>query len=174
MSMWRDVGDLLEMVSQGGLVIQTGLDGQVVETAVPDPAVYAGKTYPQKGIRTTIQLDSDYITILSPEIMARPEIWQSHMDQVAGKLAVLETLRLWARQSWVVFLLPALVWLLHTLFTLESLAAAWELLLPTLVSALIVFLRKQLKRFLQVFVWPVVMRVVVWVVRRRFQAFVDR
>jgi hypothetical protein len=74
----------------------------------------------------------------------------------------------------VVFLLPALVWLLHTLFTLESLASAWELLLPTLVSALIVILRKRLKRFLQVFVWPVVMRVVIWVVRRRFQAFVDR
>lgn len=172
MSVWRDVGDLLEMVSQGGLVIQTGLDGQVVETAVPDFAVYAGKTYPQKGIRTTIQLDSDYITILSPEIMARPEIWQSHMAQVEAKLVVLQVLRSWARQSWLLFLLPALIWLLGDLLALESLTAVWELLLPTLLSALIVILRKQLVRFLRIAVWPVLMRMVFWLVRRRFQAFV--
>ncbi|MCZ7671382.1 MAG: hypothetical protein M5U34_31740 [Chloroflexi bacterium] len=48
MSLWRDVGDLLEMYATGGLVIQTGLDCVAVETAVPDLTLYDGKTYTQK------------------------------------------------------------------------------------------------------------------------------
>ena len=36
MSTWRDLRDLLEMYSAGGLVIMTGMDGAVMETAVLD------------------------------------------------------------------------------------------------------------------------------------------
>ncbi len=172
MSLWRDVGDLLEMYATGGLVIQTGLDCVAVETAVPDLTLYDGKTYTQKGIRTIIQFDSDYVTTLTPEILTRPEIWQCHLTQIEAKLAVLTTLRQAAQRSWLLFLLPTLAWLIADLFKLESWADVWRLLLPMAISGLIVLLRKQIVWLLYKVVWPLVLKGVVWFVGRRYKAFI--
>lgn len=172
MSVWRDVADLLDMYTRGGLVIQTGLDCLPLETAVPDPLSYDGKTYTQKGIRTTIQFDSDYVTTLTPEILNRPDIWQCHMAQVGAKLSVLDTLRQAAQQSWLLFLLPSLAWLMMELLKLESLANVWQVLLPTAISSLVVLLRQKILQFLQRVVWPLILKAVVWFVQRRFKAFV--
>lgn len=174
MSTWQDIIGLLEMYTSGGIVIMTGLDCQVVETAVPaDMAVYTGKTYPQKGIRTTIQFDSDYVTTLSPEVLARPEIWQCHMAQVAERLSVLEKLRLAAQQSWLLFLLAPLTWLVNNALQVDSLETAVSLLLPTITSTLIVLLRKQILRLLRMTIWPLIMKLVYRYVQRRFDAFLE-
>jgi len=172
MSLWRDLRDLLGMYSSGGMVIMTGMDGAVLETAVSPPSSYDGKIYDQKGIRTTIQLDSDYIIVMSPAVLQQPHIWQSHMSHVAAKLAVLDTLRTWAQQSWLLFMLIPLAWYVRELANMNSLAEWWTMLGPTLLSFVIVRARKWILRFLRAAVLPLLMRGVAWVVKRQFEAFV--
>lgn len=173
MSTWHDVRDLLSMYSAGGMVIMTGMDGKVLETAVSPPSsTYDGRIYDQKGIRTTIQLDSDYVTVLSLAVLQQPHIWQSHMHHVDAKLAVLDKLHIWARQSWLLFMIIPLAWYGYDLANMNSLAEVWALIGPTLLSFVIVLARKWILRLLQATVLPLLMRVVVWLLKRRFNAFV--
>ena len=172
MSTWRDLRDLLEMYSSGGLVIMTGMDGAVQETAVSPSSSYDGKIYNQTGIRTTIQFDSDYVTVMTPAVLQQPDIWQQHMTQIDDKLAVLDKLREWAQRSWLLFLLIPLAWYGYDLTGISSLEEAWSLIYPTLLSAAIVLGRKWILRGLQVTVLPLITRAVGGFVQRKFKQFV--
>lgn len=173
MSTWRDLRDLLEMYSAGGLVLMTGMDGAVVETAVsPSSSTYNGKIYDHTGIRTTIQLDSDYMTVMSTAVLQQPRIWQQHVAHVDAKLAVLDTLREWAQRSWLLFMLMPLVWYGSDLTGIESVEDAWRFIYPTLLGGAIVLGRKWILRGLQAVVLPLIMRVIGWFVKRRFNQFV--
>jgi hypothetical protein len=173
MSTWQDLGDLLEMYRSGGLVIMTGMDGVVQETAVSPPtSSYDGKIYTHTGIRTTIQFDSDYVTVMTPAVLQQPHVWQQHVTHVNAKLAVLDKLRQWAQRSWLLFLLIPLAWAGYDLRGITSWQELWSLIYPTLMSAAIVIGRKWVLRFLQVTVLPLITRAVSWFVRRKFKQFV--
>lgn len=172
MSTWRDLRDLLEMYWSGGLVIMTGMDGAVMETAVSQSLTYDGKIYNTTGIRTTIQLDSDYVTVMTPAVLHQPQIWQLHVAHVDAKLAVLDTLRDWAQRSWLLFMLIPLAWYGYDLTGVSSLEEAWRLIYPTLLSAAIVLGRKWILRGLQVTILPLITRIISWFVKRKFKQFV--
>ncbi|MBE2221333.1 MAG: hypothetical protein IAF02_07320 [Anaerolineae bacterium] len=171
--MWRDLRDLLEMYWAGGLVIMTGMDGAEMETAVPLPsAADITKTYSHTGIRTTIQFDSDYITVITPAVLQQPQIWQQHIELVHAKLAVLDKLRTWAQKSWMLFLLIPIAWFGMDFANVNSPDEAWQLIYPMLLSAVIVWGRKWLLRILQKTILPLIMKAVSWFVQRKFRQFV--
>ncbi|PID85099.1 MAG: hypothetical protein CSB13_09780 [Chloroflexi bacterium] len=176
MSSWQDLQALLEMYSSGGLVIMTGMDGAVAETAVSPSSTYNGKTYTHTGIRTTIQLDSDYVTIMSTAVMQQPDIWQKHVSQVEAKLAILKTLQVWAQRSWLLFMLIPLAWYGYDFYDLreaQSIQEAWFLLYPTLLSGAVVVGRRWLLRGLQATMLPLTSRMVRWFAQRQFKQFVE-
>ena len=168
MSVWRDLRDVLEMYTSGGLVILTGLDGSLQETAVSPPS----PDNKPIGIRTTIQLNSNYITTVAPAMLQQPQIWQDHITQINTKLAVLDKLRILAQQSWVLFLLFPLAWFGYELTTITSWEDAWQLIYPTIMSAVIVLARKWLLRLLQKTIFPLLTKGIGWFVKRRFEQFV--
>lgn len=178
MSSWRDLRDVLEMYTNGGLVIMTGLDGSVMETAVSQPASsdtskkYDGKTYDQTGVRTTIQFDSDYVTLMTPAVLQQPQVWQQHVGHVNKKLAVLDKLKTLAQKSWVLFLFIPFIWFGIDLSNTNSVEEAWNLILPILMSALMVWGRKWLLLILQKTVLPLITRIGSWFVQRKFKQFV--
>jgi hypothetical protein len=172
MSAWRDLRDVLEMYTKGGLVIMTGLDGAVMETAVSSPSSYDGKIYNHTGIRTTIQFDSDYVTVMTPTILQQPEVWQQHVGHVNKKLAVLDKLKALAQKSWMLFLLIPAIWFGVDLANTNSVEEAWSLILPILVSALMVWARKWLLLILQKTLLPLITKTVGWFVQRKFKQFV--
>lgn len=173
MSWWRDLRDVAEMYTTWGMVIMTGMDGAMRETAVsPPPSAYTGKTYTHTGIRTTIQLSSDYVTTLSTAVLQHPHLWQEHMTYVDTKLSVLDKLRRLAQQSWLLFMLIPLIWFGYDLTRIRSLADAWVLIYPMLLSIVIVLTRKWILRFLQVTILPLLMRITAWFVQWKFKQFV--
>ena len=172
MGTWQDLHNLLEMYSSGGLTIATGMDGVEMETAVSDTNTYNGKIHDQTGIRTTIQLDSDYVTILSPSVLQHPKLWQQHMTQVNAKLAVLDKLQAWVQNSWVLFLLFPLAWFWSSLLQVNSIQDVWTLVYPTLLSGVIVLVRKYIPRVLLRMFLPIVMRLVRWYAKRQFDEVV--
>ncbi len=167
MSMWRDLRDVLEMYSAGGLVIMTGMDGRVQETAV-SPA----SSDKPIGIRTTIQLNSNYITIVAPAMLQQPQIWQEHVTHINTKLAILDKLRILVQQSWMLFLLFPLVWFGYELTRISSWEEAWQLIYPTILSFVIMLARKWLLRLLQVTIFPLLTKGIGWFVKRQFEQFV--
>lgn len=167
MSMWRDLRDVLEMYSAGGLVIMTGMDGRVQETAVSPSS-----SDQPIGIRTTIQLNSNYITTVSPAMLQQPQIWEEHVTHINTKLAVLDKLRILAQQSWMLFLLFPLAWFGYELTTITSWEEAWRLIYPTILSFVIVLARKWLLRLLQVTIFPLLTKGIGWFVKRQFEQFV--
>lgn len=75
------------------------------------------KSYDSRGIRTTIQLDADYVTMISPEVLAMPELWKRHTEILREKLSVLGSAQHLAwRSSGVIWTLSALP-VLYTLAT---------------------------------------------------------
>ena len=172
MGTWRDLHHLLEMYSSGGLTVATGMDGGELETAVSDTTTYNGKIHNQTGLRTTIQLDSDYITVLSPSVLQKPQIWQQHMAQVDAKLAVLDKLQVWVQNSWMLFLIFPLAWFGIDLVQVNSIQDVWTLIYPTLLSGAIVLVRNYIPRVLFRIFMPVVMRLVRWYAKRQFDEVV--
>ena len=167
MSVWRDLRDVLEMYTSGGLVIMTGMDGRVQETAVSPPS-----SDQPIGIRTTIQLNSNYITIVAPAMLQQPKIWQEHVTHINTKLAILDKLRILAQQSWMLFLLFPLAWFGYELTTITSWEEAWRLIYPTILSFVIVLTRKWVLIILQKTVFPLITKTVGWFVQRKFKQFV--
>ena len=60
------------------------------------------KIYDRIGIRTIIQLDADYVTMMSPEVLAMPELCKRHAEILKEKLSVLECFRVLAWKNWVI------------------------------------------------------------------------
>lgn len=173
MSLWRDVRELLEMYRSGGLVIMTGMDGMAMETAVSQSAAsYTGKEYDHAGIRTVIQLDSDYVTVMTPAVLEKPDLWHQHMQRINEKLAVLDKLQELAKKSWMLFMLLPILWYGYDFTQIKSVEDLWRLILPTILSAVIVLARKWILRFLQKFILPLVTRFITWIAKRQFKHFV--
>jgi hypothetical protein len=122
-----DFKDLVKIVRDGGLEVVTRIDGTGPGT-IPRPATVGDKqevqeerktykVYDTTGIRTTIQLDADYVTIMSPEVLAMPELCKRHTEILKEKLSVLERIRYLALSSLCVLsggsILPVLyVWVM--------------------------------------------------------------
>jgi len=177
--MWRDLQDVMKMVSEGGLQVVTlvpELDG---DAAVSSPSLtYQGKIYDQRGIRTTIQFDSDYVTTLSPEVLTMPELWQRHTAVLQAKLTILQRMRFWVRQSWLLFLLYPIYMFISALTTGEF-PGEWLSLtsssvhVAAVMGIAIVLARKLIVRLLRVLLLPPVLWVARWYVQRCFQRFVS-
>lgn len=172
MSSWRDLRDVLEMYTKGGLVIMTGLDGSVMETAVSQSPTYDGKIYNHTGVRTTIQFDSGYVTVMTPTVLQQPQVWQQHVGHVNNKLAVLDTLKTLAQKSWMLFLFIPAIWFGIDLANTNSVEEAWSLILPILLGALMVWGRKWLLLILQKTVLPLITKTAGLFVERKFKQFV--
>lgn len=171
MGWWRDLTDLVDMYSEGGLAIVTPLSGE--STAATAPLLdkeYKGKSEADKGVRTVIQLDADMVTLISEDVLINPEVWQRHTLAVNGKLAVLGTLRTWARRSWVVFLTIPLILATYSARLDELPYKVLALTLNLVGSIIIVRAREWL---LRVVLAPLVMRLVMWYLQRRFQKFIS-
>lgn len=171
MGMRRDLHDLVEMFSEGGLQVVTLMADLEGDTAVPTP--YQGKTYDQRGIRTTIQFDSDYVTVLSPEVLAMPELWQRHTAVIQAKLTVLQRVRFWGRQSWLLFLLYPLYTFISTLVS-GGFPEEWlSLTINILGGVIVVLARNWIVRGFRLIFLPPVLWVARWYVQRRFRQFVS-
>jgi len=184
MSVWRDLRDVLEMYSTGGMVIMTGLDGSVMETAVSPPHPpfstdiddFTFKTYDPDyapAVRTTIQFDSDYVTLMNPAVLQQSHVWQQHVVHVDNKLSVLDKLKELAQKSWVLFLIIPFIWFGVDLSNVNSVEEAWTLIFPMLLSAAMVWGRKWLLLVLQKTVLPLITKTVGWFVQRKFNQFVE-
>lgn len=175
MSMWRDLQDVTRMVSEGGLQVVTLTAERAGDTAVPIPSsAYQGKIYDQRGIRTIIQFDSDYVTTFSPEVLVMPELWQRHTAVVQDKLTVLQRMRFWGRQSWLLFLLYPIYTFISALMT-GGFPEEWlSLTISALWGVIIVLARKWIVRLLRLLFLPPVLWAARWTVQRRFRQFVSR
>lgn len=178
MVIWRDLHDVLKMVSEGGLQVMTlvpELEGGAPAHSQSIP--YRGKIYDQRGIRTIIQFDSDYVTTMSPEVLAMPELWKQHMEVLQKKLGILQEIRTRIEQSllWLLLLLPFLICLTYALMT-GKFSEEWLSLAITAPAAsfIVWWVRERIVRFLCL----LLLSPALWVVRRyvqwRFQQFVQR
>lgn len=171
MSMWRDLQDVVEMFSEGGLQVLTLTAEMEGDTAVSTS--YQGKTYDRRGIRTTIQFDSDYVTTFSPEVLAMPQLWQRHTAVIQAKLTVLQRVRFWGRQSWLLFLLYPIYTFISALMT-GGFPEEWLALTSSTLGGIIVVLaRKWIVRGVRLLLLPPVLWVARWYVQRRFRRFVS-
>ena len=90
MGVCSDFKDLVKIVRDGGLEVVTetgtmGPQGNTSTTTVRDKQETREKRktykiYDRIGIRTTIQLDADYVTMMSPEVLGMPELCKHHSD----------------------------------------------------------------------------------------------
>ncbi len=178
MSMWRDLQDVMKMVSEGGLQVVTLMPELEVGTAVFSlPPAYQGKIYDQRGIRTTIQFDSDYVTTMSPEVLAMPELWQRHTDVLQEKLSILKKMQFWVGQSWLLFLIYPVYMVISALMT-DGFPGEWLSLTSSahvgmVMGVVIALVRKLIVRFLRALLLPPVLWAVRWYVQRRFQQFIS-
>jgi hypothetical protein len=175
MGMWRDLHDVVEMVSEGGLQVVTLIVDLEGDTAVPTPYTpYQGKIYDRRGIRTTIQFDSDYVTVMSPEVLAMPELWQRHTAVLRAKLTVLQRMRFWGRQSWLLLLLYPLYTFISALMTGDFPEEWLSLTISALSGVMMVLARKWIVRGLRFLLLPPLLWAGRWYVQRRFRQFVSR
>lgn len=145
MRMWRDLQDVIKMASEGGLQVVTLVaESEGDMTVSSTSSAYQGKIYDRRGIRTTVQFDSDYVTTLSPEVLAMPELWNRHAAVLQKKLIILQRLRVWVKRSWFLFLLVPL-----GTFILDLTAGGCSVLL----GAAIVLAQRWIARFLYKLLW---------------------
>ncbi len=182
MSMWRDLQDVMKMVSEGGLQVVTlipELEGGAAVFSLS--STYQGKIYDQRGIRTTIQFDSDYITTISPEVLAMPELWQRHTDVLREKLSILKKTQFWVGKSWLLFLIYPVYTVIFALMT-EGFPGEWLSLtsgahvgmaMGLVAGAAVVLARKLFVRLLRVLLLPPVLWAARWYAQRRFQQFIS-
>ena len=169
MGWWRDLNDLVEMYSEGGLAIVTPLSGESSAAAAPVlDENYEGKREAATGVRTTIQLDSDMVTFMSEDVLENPDVWLRHTQAINRKLAVLGRLPIWLRRSWVLFLPFSLAPVLtSTRYEEVDKLLAWTL--SGLLATSIGLARKRLVGV----VLPLVVRLVTWYLQRRFKNFIS-
>ena len=126
MGVCSDFKDLVKIVRDGGLEVVTetgtmGPQGNTSTTTVRDKQETREKRktykiYDRIGIRTTIQLDADYVTMMSPEVLGMPELCKRHAEILKEKLSVLERVRGLAWKTWAVIFLPSMALTLYTQF----------------------------------------------------------
>ena len=130
MGVCSDFKDLVKIVRDGGLEVVTetgtmGPQGNTSTTTVRDKQETREKRktykiYDRIGIRTTIQLDADYVTMMSPEVLGMPELCKRHAEILKEKLSVLERFRVLAWKNWVIIFLPSMALTLCTQFVQSS------------------------------------------------------
>ena len=101
------IRDAIELIREGGLQVITLLSEEKNTTLSPSSASdqYQGKVFDQQGIRTLIQLDSDYVTILSPGVLSMPELLKRHGEAVNEKLGKFQQLQSYILHSCMLFLI---------------------------------------------------------------------
>lgn len=160
MGMWQDLEDLMEMFSEGGSQVVTLVADSENITALSTPSsAYQGKNYDRRGIRTTIQFDSDYVTILSPEVLAMPDLWQRHTDALQAKLSILQRMHLLIEKSlFVFFILAPIIYMLISYLT-GGFPGEWLALIGSGLAVAIACARKWIVRVLLL---PAILRVARW------------
>ena len=174
MSLRSDLNNLVEMYSAGGLQVVTLLNEEDGTTAVSNAnRPYDGRTRNQKGVRSIIQPDGDMVTVISPEVLIKPKVWQRHTKTINDKLAVLDKIKQWARQSWVLFLIIPIAWTGYDIVAKGFSEVGFAWLGPIVLSIIIVLAKNRLLRILQVLVFPLVMRIVMWYLQHRLERFLS-
>lgn len=174
MDIWRDLQDVMKIFSEGGLHVVTLITEQEGDTAASSQSsIYQGKIYDRRGIRTTIQLDSDYVTIFSPEVLTMRELWQQHSNALKAKLSVLQRVRFLARHSWLLFLFGPISAFISALMSGGVWKEPYLLATSALAAVAIVMARKQLVRLLRVLLLRPILGIARGYVQRKFQRFVS-
>ncbi|MCP4359081.1 MAG: hypothetical protein GY796_13785 [Chloroflexi bacterium] len=171
MSLRRTWNDLLEMYSSGGLQVLTLVDELPEEDTAVSPPPYHGKIYDRQGVRTVIQLDSDYMTVMSPEVVLDPELWRRHTAVIQSKFDIFRRLQMMARQSWLLFLIIPALWLAPQLATQGWPDVLWSIIGSAGMGTVIVLARKWILKGLAMTVLPLIQHVFGAVARRRLDQF---
>lgn len=152
------------MVSEGGLEVVTLVAESEREKGIFDSSLgnkdgakaKTYKNYDSRGIRTTIQLDSDYITMLSPEVLTMPELWKRHTEVLEEKLSILENIRYWTQRSSLMLFVLSMAPPIYTLAS--EFSGYWSQWLLAIVSPVMGW---SILRFRN--------RIVLWVAKRYVQ-----
>lgn len=172
MSLRQDIGELIEMYSAGGMIVLTAGDGTTRSATAPTlDETYDGKVSDQPGIRTTIQLDMNVITLVSADLANRADVWQRHATAVDARLALIERVQQWARQSWLLFLALPLFWLGSDL--MDRQLDTRSLLASAALSGLLYLGRNLIRKVLARIVWPSLIKLLARLLKKRFDAFIS-
>jgi hypothetical protein len=172
-----DFKDLVKIVNEGGLEVvteigTTGSEGNTSATSGGEKKETQEerktcKSYDSRGIRTTIQLDGDYVTMMSPEALGMPELWKRHRETLKEKLSVVERLRRLAwKSSGIIFLFS--VWTLYTQYARSGGYPGFQLV-PASVLGLIGVAISIIMLFLNRITWWLAK----WYVQRRFSSLIS-
>ena len=112
------ISDLIELFANGGITVET-----------PDPedgsAIAA---------RSVIQPDGDFTMKLAQSALARPDLRQTHLDEVQSRMKALSLLRVALNYYWWVLMAPVLVYgireLLQAIFVNALISLLVIILLP--------------------------------------------
>lgn len=120
MGVIQDMKDIVEMFQDGGILVITFLDAKTkvfrmttddyqenikaianIQDQAHHPAI--------EGIRTSIQLDGDIVTILTPQMIQQNNLWQQHLNVIESKMLLFARLQNWIRTGSGLFFF--LIWL---------------------------------------------------------------
>lgn len=137
---------LVKLYFEGGIEVCTA-DGPVTENDGQD-------VHRPLLARTVVQPDGDVLMVVSPEILARPDVWQGHMEKLVEKIGAIHRFRGFLK--WVRVLSPLFLsgsaygyWKGHMTLSFSTLALS---LFPPLVKPLVGYcfkrrLRREMGRF---------------------------
>ena len=131
-------------------VVKLYLDG-CIEVCTPDDSSAEKDRENNRSLlaRTVLQPDGDVLMYVSQEILARPGIWQAHMEKIRGKIDSISRFRMFLK--WIRLLSPVfLVWGGYNLWN-ASIKGFLLLVLPSLFVLIIkpivgIFFQRRLKR----------------------------
>jgi hypothetical protein len=150
-----DFKDLVKIVNEGGLEVvteigTTGSEGNTSATRGGEKKETQEerktcKSYDSRGIRTTIQLDGDYVTMMSPEALNMPELWKRHTETLKEKLFVVERVRRLASVSSLLIFVLSFLWALYAAATggFLTYGSQWFSVVGLLLGAVFIKLRNE-------------------------------
>jgi hypothetical protein len=163
MSIKQDLRDLKALVHERGfqvvtLIAESEGDAGGVNKEAKAKTIY--KSYDSKGIRTTIQLDSDCIIMMSPEVLTMPRLWEQHAVEVKEKLGILE--RISSLLGNLGFWLLLVLSLVPLAYTWDKLADRSLIAVSAIPAIIIALFRRQLLSLLR----KLLLRPVFWAIGR--------
>ncbi|SCX87674.1 hypothetical protein SAMN05216308_101679 [Nitrosospira sp. Nsp13] len=171
--MFQNLHDAIELISEGGVQVITLLPEEVRMDSARPASIdqYKGKVFDRQGIRTLIQLDSDYVTVLSPAVLSMPELLKRHSDAVHARLTIFQRIQTWAHYIWIPIFI---VFEVFSIFILGTLSDELNIVTVAIVSAVGVGFIARARRLLARVSMRLVLQLAKYYVRCRVQRFVSK